>query len=246
MAKTPNRKPRSKPTTALRFDDMASPTKIHPKNNLQFDSWACLRHPTEESDLTKGKDILEHLHEMSALVGEPLIMNMLMRKYDYQNSQDPKHLINAFLLEHDKKCYPPLWVLNGLAEIFCKHQMNLEGKSLDKYFGYGGRKGQPPIAVQTGYGIRDLRISIDILGLIHLLGYTTLQAAQKVAHCLEVDPEYYCLFMKVKKPLSYDTIDEKYRKVWKRRYFPLGTQMVTQMIDKWPDDKRKEFLARLS
>ncbi len=246
MAKTPNRKPRSKPTTALRFDDMARSTKIHPKNNLQFDSWTCLRHPTEGSDLKKVNDNLELLHETSVLDGEPLIMTMLIWKSNYQNSQDPKHLINAFLSAHNEKSYPPLWVLNGLAEIFRKHRGDLEGKSLDKYFGYGGRKGQPPIAVQAGYGIRDLRISIDILGLTHLLGYTTLQAAQKVAHCLEADPEYYCLLMKVKKLLTADTIDEKYRKVWKRRYFPLGTQIHTQMIDKWTVDKRNEFLARFS
>ena len=74
--------------------------------------------------------------------GLPLVMLLDLRKTAYEKKKDDYILIEAFMIAHEAKLFPPLWIIKGLYERFNKwHTENMKGeeRSLDEFFKTGSK-----------------------------------------------------------------------------------------------------------
>ncbi len=141
----------------------------------------------------------------------------------FRKTKDPISVIEAFLLTYRNGLYPPLWVLNYLAECFEKYyEINIAKaysffgghyESLDKIMGLTGGKGQRPKYKNTvlEYFYEQLMFGIAKLKIIYNLNQSCAawfvsKATYKNEKCPEYDEFFLYDLYRKRKSLYEDKI----------------------------------------
>lgn len=163
------------------------------------------KHPKKETFKTKdlfNPNSQETKEYEEALKNSNLMSEMTMKadkwylntgfilkiKYnEYLRTSNPINLIECFLEAHKAGIYPPLWVLNRIADVFNQYCASSGKKNLETFFGFPApRKGIKKGAFfkKLDNEERDMRSMIDVYRLT-LLGYKPEHASYLVARLLE-------------------------------------------------------------
>lgn len=218
-----------------------------------------VKHPPEGS-LTP-----EELEKMSLFIGEhemrteklmvknedgiklPVSFYITLRVNQFKETKNPVYAIEAFLLAHEAGLYPPLSILNFMADIFKKYHEMLGKVSLDRVFGFRNYKGQSPAFKQVLMADeRDSTLMMDIYRLRRLFGISVEKAAEMVNKRLKgiPDKEWDKTGLKIEK-LSYDSLRDKYLRKWIKILEQDDHDEITARgFSKWTEEDKIEYLKK--
>lgn len=179
--------------------DMYILTKYSPKEHLS-DAELCkipaYFKPTSKEDLDK--------QFWTTLIG----MGVAFKK-----TKNPIYAIETFVFAHKAGIYPPLWVLNYMAEIFDDWK-NLNGKkSLDELFELKPMPGQAPLYQKDKEERRDEMLCMDVYALNTFFDFTIEEACYMAARRLEESDNWNKTSLDLK-AISADTIKDRYKRKW--------------------------------
>lgn len=198
--------------------------------------------------LPPNEDTPENLKKRPAYITElelqtDNVLDMFLlpsKASSFKKTKNPVYLIEAFLLAREKGIYPPIWVLDSMAEVFKKYHKALgyekypkgERISLDDLFGFKKGKGETLSFKKLLLEQRDEMLMLDMHKLI-LVGYSIPKAAALVKEKL--------LFIGQLKALSIGSIETMYRKKWKKFF---QDSHVKDGFNKWlaDEDNKNAFV----
>lgn len=194
----------------------------------------------------------EELEKMSLFVGEHEIKNIknenevelpaslyiISKTRQFKETKNPVYAIEAFLVAHKAGVYPPLSILNFLADKFEKYHSTFGEVSLDSLLGfktYRGKKAPPFKAVMNEE--RNEKLTLDVFRL-NLLGYTIPRASIMVYEKLEATPKWDKTGLKLK-AISQTTIQDLFKNKWKDIFNNDTSKKATL---KWLKTNKENFL----
>ena len=170
--------------------------------------------------------------------------------YDKFNSGDDYALIDAFLLSHELKIFPPLWVLKGMNDRFTKwNEENLKGSNrmIDEFFKTGGKTAFRERCYQGAYDFLFIKYvqlkfywelsDADIFGILERFAdegrikvagniqHTRLKFTERTIRELHREKEW---------KRGYET----YSEIWQERHPCLTHEEVTQFLAGLPESAR--------
>ena len=164
-----------------------------------------------------------------------------MKYQEYLRTSNPINLMDSFLEAHRAGIYPPLWVLNRIADIFKQYCDSSGKKNLETLFGFpvpgkGRKKGE--FFKKQNIEERDMMIMIDVYRLT-LLGYKPNHAADLVARLLEE--------LAVENKIGYDYMLDKFKE-YKKLFDHARAGRFRDVIKEWLSSEinKKSFLERFS
>ena len=204
------------PITKVLFDFEGRFPKNDQNGNTILEGFTL--HPPKEviqDNLNKRPAYITDMELFDLIPDKQVFIGLKMKKGPYEKTKNPVYLIEAFLLAHENGIYPPMWVLNFMAEVFKKYHSTLGEISLDKLFGFKGWRGQEPAFKSImKKEERDEMLMKDIFSL-HLLGYSIEDASHMVARKLEQSPKWDKTGLKLG-GLSAKTMEFMYKKKWNK------------------------------
>lgn len=158
-----------------------------------------------------------------------LMIPLVCKKDAFKETENPVHLIEAFLLAHEAGMYPPMWVLNKIAEVFREYHASNGNKDLDKLFGFKRGVGQSKAFQNIFEEYRDQCLTRDVFKLNVLFGISIEDAAHMTASRLAEMPSWNTTVLDIKE-ISGETLKDKYLKKWKKVWDNKWTKKhVTEM-----------------
>lgn len=157
----------------------------------------------------------------------------------FKKTKNPIYAIEVFCFAHERGVYPPVWVLDYMAEIFNDWRKLGGTKSLDELFELKPLQGQSPLYKTDAEERRDERLCNDVFILKHYFGFTVEEACHMVARQLEDDQDWNKTQFKLK-AIKDDTIKDRYKRKWRKIYKTLyadGTLV-------FPEESRIPFLEQ--
>lgn len=169
-------------------------------------------------------------------------MALKSRGGQFEKTKNPVYSIEAFLIAHENGIYPPMWVLNFIADKLREFHKVMGKKSLDAVFGFKkGRgqkgKGATPLFKKLCEDERDEILHLHVFRLT-LLGYTIEDASEMVARKLEETKGWDKTELKLKS-LKGSVIGDRYKKKWTKIY---NDKTFKEASKKWLTDHKDEFL----
>ncbi len=149
---------------------------------------------------------------------------------NYKRTGDHLLVLEAFVLAHREKLYPPLWVLDKLNAAFEKYFSSQGSDSLEQLLHLTGLPKQGSSFKQRAQRRRDKMLA-EYIALYAALKPCSLQlAAHRVANHWEagVKRGLYKFGYGLDKPLSSDTLLQCYRRRW-RKQFLLDEKYMDQL-----------------
>jgi len=204
----PTQKPKSK----------IIPSSENQHTNAQQDEISYVditRHPTEPYKAVKFSDLNSFLTGTGMDPGyKSVVTGNEESRRKFEKSKNPYYVLEAFIVAHVHKCYPPVWVMDFINERFEKYYYSAE-KSLDELFGFvkAGGKGWTPPRVIRANEERDKFIKREMFVLTAIFKITIGNAAKMVASLIDIKAKEWD--EAGLRRLSAETIAEKYRKKWK-------------------------------
>jgi len=185
-------------------------------------------------------DLSEMENSGKTISGNEAYMLLHSREGQFEESKNPVYGIEAFLIAHEVGLYPPMWVLNYMAEIFNEFHKHQGSKSLDKLFELTRGKGQNNAFKNVLLYDRDETLMIDMDKLRMVYGCTIDEASLMVARRMEEIPENR--FQNLKK-LSDGAIKDKYMRSWKK-IDEYKTELVKKPYLNWTDEQKAKDLSK--
>ena len=179
-----------------------------------------IKHPPADASIRDYPDNLPNLW-VFALEGEILNWAAHLRavQKEYRETGNGVCLVSAFLLAHECKLYPPMWVLNGLAAAFKNYWKAPEKKPLDTWLGLQQGRGREPGFKALARRARDSEPAYDMWLLMHRFGLTTVQAAEAVTNKLEASPLRNIRWGRgLSETFTADSLAKLYSCKWKRKF----------------------------
>ena len=154
------------------------------------------------------------------LYDNALIDHLFQRATAFKKTTNPIYAIEAFLIAHDAGLYPPMWVLNYMAEIF-NDWHELQGtKSLDELFELKPIPGQARLYKTDKEERRDEQLCGHVYLLKTLFDFTIEEASYMASRRLEETPNWNKTQFDLKAITDY-TIQDRYYKKWGKIYSSL-------------------------
>lgn len=158
-----------------------------------------------------------------------LMIPLVCKEGAFKETENPVYLIEAFLLAHEAGMYPPMWVLNRIAEVFREYHASNGNKDLNKLFGFKRGVGQSNAFQNIFEEYRDQCLTRDVFKLNVLFGISIEDAAYMAASRLAETPGWNMTEAEVKE-ISGETLKDKYLKKWKKVWDNKWTKKhVTEM-----------------
>ncbi len=174
-------------------------TKLPPQENLSSEELSMLpahiRPKTEEE------------------LNSPFWYELLSRGVAFKHNPNPLYAIEAFLLAHEVGVYPPLWVINYMAETFDDWRKSSGEESLDKLFNLKAERGQTPTYKADLEERRDERLCQDVYVLKTFFKFSIDEACHMVERRLEEIPDWNKTALNLT-AIKTETIKERYYKKW--------------------------------
>ena len=235
------KKKRTIPAIVKRYD---YPHGVPESKNGAMVLEAFTLHPPAEASIEDLKKVSGYITEFDfskIFKGDTLEwISLLSKGGSFERTKNPVYLIEAFLIAHNNGLYPPMWVLNFIADVFKRYHDSLGELSLDKLFGCKRWKGQEPPFKTVLNEERDEMLMIDVWRL-NLLGYSIDEASAMVAAKLENNKKWDKTGLKLSS-LSEGTIQSIYKKKWSKLFkdeaFLKGAENFLKDNNKF----KKEFL----
>lgn len=168
-------------------------------------------------------------------------------QFRFNRTQDPLVVLEAFIMAHEEKLYPPLWVLDFLFTAFNKYLKGQGSLPLDHYLGIGGKSKQGSRFQQRRKEARDSMLAIYITWYIGLKKCSVEKAAERVAIHWNAGLKegLYKFGEALDRPLDTDTLMQYYVRGWRKKYLCdeeyLGIQSRLRSLTK---EERQSFLAK--
>jgi hypothetical protein len=172
------------------------------------------------------------------LLGPDVSIALMCKRPVGNKKIDPLNAIEAFLLAYQNGLYPPVWVLDYMADIFKTFHDSLGMKSLDKLFGFKKGRGGP--FQKSLEEERDEILCLNIARLEHFFGIDRETACKLEAERWYNNKDFNKTPLKFDVNLSWRTLEDKYRKKW-ATIFNFG-EKDREWSQKWLKDHGQEFL----
>ncbi|KAF0146172.1 MAG: hypothetical protein FD156_199 [Nitrospirae bacterium] len=194
-------------------------------------------------------------HEIKSVTNEdgvklPVSFHIISRAEKFKETGNPVYAIESFINAHEAGLYPPLSILNFLADTFKKyHEIAGKGKktSLDKLLGFSNGKGQDKAFKQVMMADeRNQTLMVDIYILRRLFGLSVEKAAAMVGMRLEEIPDekWNKTEFKINKIVDRSLKDE-YNKNWKKNLEQdAHVERTTEFFSKWTEEDKIEYLKK--
>ena len=209
-----------------------------------------------------GTFTIEELEKMSLFIGEleikpitdnkdgiklPVSFYIVSGEKKFKETKNPVYAIEAFINAHQAGLYPPLSILNFLADTFKKYHEMLGDVSLDKLLGFSGWKGQYPAFKQVIMNEdRDQPLMLDIYRLRRLFNISVEKSAAMVSARLNEmpDKEWNKTGLKINKP-GYHHLRDRYFDKWIKIFEQDDHDEITgRGFAKWTEDDKIEYLKK--
>ncbi len=168
---------------------------------------------------------------------------LITRRESFAEKKNPVLAIEAFILAHELKVYPPLWALKFFSDAFKRYHDKLGLVDLDSILGLKGvgKKGgafKPLLDDQ-----RDEMLMIDVFRWTRPpFNLSVKHAADIVARLLQATPDnvFNKTWINLKK-LKASTIRDRYLKKWSKLF---EFDVIVDIHDKWLQANRANFLLK--
>jgi hypothetical protein len=154
---------------------------------------------------------------------------------------DPLKALETFLLAYENGLYPPVWVLDYMADIFKTFHESAGMKSLDTLFGFN-RKGRGGPFQKMTETQRDGIVCQNIWQLEHFFGIDRETACKLEANRLRNDKDINKTPLSFVTNLSWKTLEDRYRKKWAPLFTSVYAERDEAWRKKWVEDNGKAFL----
>lgn len=165
----------------------------------------------------------------------------LMSRYSrFKRDGSPLSVLEAFLAAYQGGIYPPVWVLDYMANIFKTFHDSWGTRSLDELFGFNkkGRGGAFQKAIEEG---RDEILCRNVARLEQLFGFDRKTACKLEVERLHATKDFNKTpLLTLKTKLSWRTLEARYRKKWASLY---KYDKKKELWKKWVKDHGEEFLS---
>lgn len=197
-----------------------------------------LHPPKGEYEPEELKQLPGHVSEFE--INPQTAMLLEIKRGHFKRTKNPILAIEAFLIAHEARIYPPLWVLDFMEGAFKKWHGSKDKESLDKGFGLTGGKGSTRPYKLLLHEERDAMLCFDVFRL-SLLGYSVQEASHIVASRLKETPssEFDKDRLGIEK-LSARTIEDIYGEKQGKGEYDAYTRQRTL---KWLKDNKEAFLS---
>jgi len=112
-------------------------------------------------------------------------MLLVMKKGEFDRTKNPIVAMEAFVIAHQARIFPPMWALTFFAENFEEYHASLGEVSLDKVLGLSRGKGQPPAFKELINSERNDNIIQEAYRLCHMFDISREKAAYMVFRRIE-------------------------------------------------------------
>jgi hypothetical protein len=152
----------------------------------------------------------------------------LLRKFSaFKKSSSPVDLIQTFLAAHKSGLYPPLRVLNYIAEVFEEYMRFFGEKNLDNLF-FRVAKGQEH-PIKTFYKRQRNELLMRDVFRLELLGFAIPEASSMVAGRLKNTPEWDQTGLRLT-PLKKEAIRDLYYQGWKETLSTVYSDLDAELL----------------
>jgi hypothetical protein len=168
-------------------------------------------------------------------------------EWEYIRTQDRLLVLEALVLAHDEKLYPPMWVLDLLYTAFKEYLSDRGCHSLDHYLGIVGNPKQGSSFKQRAKEHRDLMLALHISWYAFLKQCSLEKAAAVVARFWNAGVERgsFNFGYGLDKPLDASTLHQNYVRKWRQKFMCDEKYGSIQChVESLTDEERKQFLAR--
>lgn len=154
-----------------------------------------------------------------AVIYDDLFLKGLLLFYfeNLSSRDDPFNTVQAFLEFHDKKVYPPLWVLNNIADAFKCHIDSKGEKSLEFLFGFSRGVGKRRKTKLDEMHARNQVVMQEVRNLTVLFKCKDAAALRMVAARLQEPQEHDPWLKYSRRPLEITTLTRMYSTEWKKK-----------------------------
>jgi len=180
--------------------------------------------------------------------------NLSRLKNQYQETENPFYILQSFLTSHAAGLYPPISVLNILAEAFKNYIDSWGKKSLDEIlkFKLGTDKKDTSFSLIDKKGF-EVAILMEVGKLICLFNLHVIDAAHMVSRSLEDAREKGITLNKGFKIPKIDVVDRYNRKkgnqfrkgIWKKEIYSKYTDKdKKEILKEYPIDSIPEYIRK--
>jgi hypothetical protein len=123
----------------------------------------CIRHPSPEARVRDFPNKLYDLYVPWVDPGvQPVASHLRALQKEHRATGNGLCLLSAFVIAHECKLYPPMWVLKGLVQSFKSHISTKGLKSLDKLLGLQPSRGRASAYKAAALRARNRSLARDI------------------------------------------------------------------------------------
>ena len=163
-----------------------------------------------------------------------------MRRGAFERTKNPVMAIEALLIAHEAKLFPPLWVLEWLRDTFKAYHAAQGRKSMDSVMGLSDRRGKRHAFTHLFIEERNNILFHDMWRLNSFLGISQGDAATMVAERLKETPNWNQTGYPMRLPTSKWICEEFQKTIWNRS--TVDKNIFAE--GKWTKNQWENFLSK--
>lgn len=138
---------------------------------------------------------------------------------EYRRTKNGMYLVSAFLLTHETRYFPPLWVLDAMSAAFKAYWEKPQTESIEALLRLKSGRGQAPPYQSAARRARDYDIAQDMWLLIHKFGLTVEEAAEVAQGKLGLPSQRKIRWGEsLNQTFSHDSLTKLYSTKWKKAF----------------------------
>ncbi len=194
----------------------------------------------KEPTWIKGRLVIPVYQKEKDLDTNTYFMLNHVKKNQFEETQDPIYILEAFLLAHENGVIPPAWTYDYLAQGFRTFLKSDGKKTLDFLLGFKAGKGPGDSPFKKRYlYARDLSLYLAMYRLQEWFGLSQYKAATLISRKLE-ESQNETRF-RFKNPQA-DYLCDQYSRCWKKILESKYYSPVIRAIQNTPQKTRDIFL----